>query len=394
MYAMTTLYDVGGVLLPRPFKTGRFGHFGLYVHDLDASLRFYRDLLGFRHTDELRNPTAGPEPIGHFLTYNTDHHAMVLIDASVGRARSDRYDRGVTINQMSFQVGTLREVVDAHEMMQREDMPIWRVGRDVPGSNWAVYFVDPDGHTVELFYGMEQIGWDRQSKPQSSFLPFRTFERPVLPQPAEYDEVVGVERAGGDVTAGHRWTETRAPAYDVGGVLLPRPFRVVNTGPVSLYVADVDASVAFYRDRLGLAVTEEVDVDGERVAFLRTGTEHHTIALVPLRLRTPAAHSTLAAYGMQLASYRQLCDAAQFLADEGCTVVELPRELHTGIDYAAHVLDPDGHCVRLYHEMEQVGTRGVPRTAAERRAVTTVRPAQLEPNAATAPNLPFQGPLG
>ena len=36
-------------------------------------------------------------------------------------------------------------------------------------------------------------------------------------------------------------------------------------------------------------------------------------------------------------------------------IVDLPPELHPGIDYAAHVLDPDGHVLQLYHEMEQIG---------------------------------------
>ena len=25
--------------------------------------------------------------------------------------------------------------------------------------------LDPDGHRIEFYYGMEQIGWDRRSKP-------------------------------------------------------------------------------------------------------------------------------------------------------------------------------------------------------------------------------------
>ena len=35
----------------------------------------------------------------------------------------------------------------------------------MPGSNWHVYVRDPDGHTVELYYGMEQIGVSGRAKP-------------------------------------------------------------------------------------------------------------------------------------------------------------------------------------------------------------------------------------
>jgi hypothetical protein len=49
-------------------------------------------------------------------------------------------------------------------------------------------------------------------------------------------------------------------------------------------------------------------------------------------------------------------------------VIEIPGELHPGIEYAAHVLDPDGHALQLYHQMEQVGWDGRtrPRTDAAR----------------------------
>ena len=42
-------------------------------------------------------------------------------------------------------------------------------GRDMPGSNWHTYLLDPDGHSNELYYGIEQIGWDGYSKPQSMY---------------------------------------------------------------------------------------------------------------------------------------------------------------------------------------------------------------------------------
>ncbi|MEA2641432.1 MAG: hypothetical protein QOF51_2826, partial [Chloroflexota bacterium] len=40
-------YDVGGVMLDRPFKIRRLGHFGFNVLDMPAARHFYVDLLGF-----------------------------------------------------------------------------------------------------------------------------------------------------------------------------------------------------------------------------------------------------------------------------------------------------------------------------------------------------------
>ena len=55
------LYNVGGVMLPRPFKIRRLGHFGFNLSDMAEGLHFYRDLLGFKvrseeHTSELQSP--------------------------------------------------------------------------------------------------------------------------------------------------------------------------------------------------------------------------------------------------------------------------------------------------------------------------------------------------
>ena len=47
----------------------------------------------------------------------------------------------------------------------------------------------------------------------------------------------------------------------------------------------------------------------------------------------------------------------------------IPPELYPGIDYAAFALDPDGHCIQLYYYMEQIGWDGRVRPAAERRKV-------------------------
>ncbi len=47
-------FDVGGILLDRPFKIRRLGHFGINVTDMEAGLRFYRELLGLGRQDRPR----------------------------------------------------------------------------------------------------------------------------------------------------------------------------------------------------------------------------------------------------------------------------------------------------------------------------------------------------
>jgi hypothetical protein len=100
------------------------------------------------------------------------------------------------------------------------------------------------------------------------------------------------------------------------------------------------------------------------------------------------------ALGLQVANYRQLRDAVAFLRAHGAGIVELPPELHPGIDYAAHVLDPDGHVVQLYHQMEQIGWDGRPRPRTQRRTALphAAWPDTLEAASDAYCGEPFMGP--
>jgi catechol 2,3-dioxygenase-like lactoylglutathione lyase family enzyme len=281
----------------------------------------------------------------------------------------------VTTNQITWQVGSLREVVDGHAWFKAKGLRIHRVGRDTPGSNWHFYPFDPDGHVNELFYGIEQVGWDGYSKPPAMHkVGYR--EPPQLPHRSEYAEVTASFNEGVDPRKGRRQAESSDEKYDVGGVLLARPFKIVRIGPVRLFVRDIDRSVAFYRDALGLAVTEEITWRGHRCVFLRANTEHHSLALYPIALRAEIGlhpGTTLFSFGLQVADYRQLRDAIAFLKESNVAIKYLPPELFPGIDYCAFAIDPDGYAMQLYYYMEQVGWDGRPRPAALRSKVDNDR---------------------
>ena len=389
----TGKFDVGGVLLDRPFKILRLGHFGFNMPDAEDGLEFYSGALGLRLIDVLDFRAVAPDPAklagltrtrGYFLNHGTDHHSFVIfpqeaIDA-VGRKpeRSDMF-----VNQMSWQVGSLREVRDALDWFTGIGNRISRIGRDMPGSNWHSYPYDPEGHINEVYYGMEQIGWNLRAKPRPMYeRGFRS--RPDLPQISEYEEIGQAEEKGVDLLSGTRITEKRPFMYEVGGVMLARPFKINKVGPARFWVKDMDAEIGFYTRLFGLRVTEETEWEGERCVFLRTNTEHHSLALYPesLRRKLPVKQdSSCLSFGFRLGSYAQLREAVDFLKSDGHQVHFLPPELFPGMDYSAFVADPHGHLIQLYAYMEQIGWDGKPRPAARRRGVAAPGswPATLEP---------------
>ena len=165
-----------------------------------------------------------------------------------------------------------------------------------------------------------------------------------------------------------------------------------------LFVHDLDALTAFYRDILGFVVTEEITWNGHRCVFLRCNTEHHALALYPIALRDELGLSpdtTVMGFGMQVANYRQLRDAATFLKEKGCTFVDIPATLSPGIDYSFYVRDPAGHPIQVYYYMEQVGWDGKPRPREDRPpAPIDDWPETVEPHPDAFMGETYMGPWG
>ena len=405
--AAATSFDVGGVRLPRPFRIRRLGHFGVNVLDVEAARHFYCDLLGFRVSDPIDfGARLPPEKlaetgsgVGYFTRHGTDHHSFVFFPRRVLAELNPllREFPNVTTNQITWQVGSLLEVSNGFDWFRSRGRRVVRSGRDLPGSNWHFYPVDGDGHINELYYGIEQVGWDGYSKPLAMH-GIRYDTPPELPHRSELAEVEAALANGIPLNSGLRVNEAEVERFNVGGVLLARPFKVQRVGPVRLFVTDVERSLAYYRDDLGLSVTEEVVWNGHRCVFLRANTEHHSLALYPLALRAElglSAHTSLMSFGLQLGSYRQLRDSIDYLKGQGVTIRMLPPELFPGIDYCAFALDPEGHAMQLYYYMAQVGWDGRPRPAALRPRIDNANwPDSVEAHSDSYAGEVYLGPLG
>ncbi|NBY71730.1 MAG: extradiol dioxygenase [Betaproteobacteria bacterium] len=399
---------VGGIELHRPFQIRRLGHFGINVESVEVAYDFYGRLLGFEISDEIDFGPRVPESLkgqtggtkGLFTRCGTDHHAFVLFPKRTMHATNPHYAKypELTVNQITWQVSTLQEVVDSFDWFKARGWSVIRSGRDTPGSNWHIYPADPAGHINELYYGIEQIGWAGISKPLSMHS-IRYVQPPELPHRSEYAEVNQGLNQGLGLVGGYRRQDAWPETFDVGGVLLARPFKISKVGPVRIFVDDLDAAVAFYTTAMGLSLTEEILCHGHRCVFLRANTEHHSLALYPKALRAKLglpARSSLLGFGVQLGSYQQLTNAITYLKSQGVQFVQLPQELSLGVGHHVWALDPDGNHVQLYWEMEQLGWEGRPKPAELRRTWNSdpqTWPAQLSPLSDSFLGEVFLGPL-
>src|SRR5262249_25615423 len=148
----------------RPFKITRIGPVNLFVDDLEAAREFYGDVMGFQTSEEVE--WQGEKCT--FLRCSTEHHSVGLFPKAL-RSRLGLNDQS---SNMSFglQLATYRHLKDAVSFLRENGV---RVETEIvppelhPGIDYAAYAFDPDGHCLQLYYGMEQVGWDGQVRPKA-----------------------------------------------------------------------------------------------------------------------------------------------------------------------------------------------------------------------------------
>jgi catechol 2,3-dioxygenase len=120
----------------------------------------------------------------------------------------------------------------------------------------------------------------------------------------------------------------------------------VAIGHVHLKVADLERSLAFYRDVLGFGVTQRM---GSHAAFLSAGGYHHHIGLNTWESAggqpPPAGSTGLYHVAILYPTRAQLADALRRLIDAN---IPLEGASDHGVSEALYLRDPDGNGVELY----------------------------------------------
>jgi catechol 2,3-dioxygenase len=125
------------------------GHVSLFVRDLEATRRFYRDLLGLSETGTGKN--------GRIVFFSAGRHHH---DVSCELARADGpgpQPKGVPgLYHIAFDVGATRAELDAaRARVQAHGL--------TPFGEGQTYFCvrDPDGHEIELYVDLADGGGDQ-----------------------------------------------------------------------------------------------------------------------------------------------------------------------------------------------------------------------------------------
>ena len=122
-------------------KPKRIGHLVINVKDVEASTKFYTDVLGFEVA--LERPGFGT-----FLTCGRVHHDLALFQAQEDAQQVS--EGGLGLNHMAIQVEDYEELKDYYSRLQEyyEVAELRTVDHSMTKS---IYIKDPDGNGIELF---------------------------------------------------------------------------------------------------------------------------------------------------------------------------------------------------------------------------------------------------
>ena len=124
--------------MPRP---KRVGHLVLNVRDVEASTKFYTEIMGFGIS------VKRPDGSGTFLTCGKIHHDLALFKAPEGAAPVT--PGGLGLNHFAVQVEDFDALKEFYHHLKARGVKADRTTDH--HMTKSVYFHDPDGNGIEVF---------------------------------------------------------------------------------------------------------------------------------------------------------------------------------------------------------------------------------------------------
>jgi catechol 2,3-dioxygenase len=133
-------------------KAHYLGHVVFYVKNLERSLAFYRDLLGFREVGRAFGGAAAA------LTSGRTHHELLLIE--VGDAPAPPHGHRLGLYHIGIKVGdSLDELRAAKRELEQAGVVI--TGMSDHTVSQSLYLADPDGNEIELYVDGDPSIWKK-----------------------------------------------------------------------------------------------------------------------------------------------------------------------------------------------------------------------------------------
>ncbi|MGO1244724.1 MAG: VOC family protein [Sphingobacterium sp.] len=131
-------------------KQTHIGHVHLKVSDLERSLAFYRDILGFEVTTMYGNQAA-------FISAGGYHHHIGL-NTWHSKGLPPALTNSVGLYHTAIVYPTRRDLAAIYDRLRKAHYPM--SGASDHGVSEALYLDDPDGNGVELYWDRPRDRWE------------------------------------------------------------------------------------------------------------------------------------------------------------------------------------------------------------------------------------------
>lgn len=295
----------------------KLDHFGLYVKDMERTIRWYHDVLGFRLSDYLppgnTDEPAAPDGIA-WMRLGELHHDLTIIQYPPETLADEEPRRAGNLQQLAYHLATEEEVEAAYEAVVSAGIPIVKpLGRGPLLGILQFYMADPDGNKIEVFC-----------------------------TPGLVDKKPDGERVG--------------------------LIQVEHFSHVGIHVRDMERSVAWYEEMLGFCLSDKRSAnppEGDRlpphgIAWMTCSEEHHNLVLVqlaPEEIGEPlpfGGRGALQQIAFTVDTQETVHTAYEYVLGKGADIMQAPRPQNWSAGTKFYFRDPDGNKLEIESGMKRV----------------------------------------
>lgn len=144
----------------------RLAHIALIVHSLDEMIAFYCDVLDMRLSDRMPYPEDSEWIEAAWLrcAEETDHHSMSLFERRHPPERDVRERAQFGLHHYAYEMASFSDLQQAARGVRERGLPLVGMRWGGPGAQVRLYFNDPEANVVELYWGLDKVGFDGRTR--------------------------------------------------------------------------------------------------------------------------------------------------------------------------------------------------------------------------------------